>query len=279
MRKAVFPGSFDPITLGHEDIVRRAVPLFDEIIVAVGVHSTKKSKFTTEELNELSLSIKRNGLVQPIVIREISHNNYEIIAGERRWRAAQLAGLQTITCLLRDYTDEQAASVTAVENLNRVDLNPIEEALAYQKLVEDYNYSHDEIAAAVAKSRSKVTNSLRLLSLPEVAQQGVIDGSLSEGHAKILAGLNYNKAKELALRCMREKISVRKLETILKQTTKKAMPVDCDLSKLEQSISEKLGVSATIQQSASSLKLQLECYNTDILSGVLDKLGLREDEF
>jgi ParB family transcriptional regulator, chromosome partitioning protein len=237
-----------------------------------------RSRFAAEELNELALSIKRNGLVQPIVVREISHNKYEIIAGERRWRAAQLAGLQTITCLLRDYTDEQAASVTAVENLNRVDLNPIEEALAYQKLVDDYNYSHDEIAAAVAKSRSKITNSLRLLALPDLAQQGVIDGSLSEGHAKILAGINYNTAQELALRCIREKISVRKLETILKQTTKKALPVDCDLKKLEQNISEKLGVSATIQQSTNSLKLQLECFNVDVLSGVLDRMGVSEDE-
>ena len=147
-------------------------------------------EFSKIELQELSDSIKANGLVQPIVVREKSNNNYEIIAGERRWRAAQMAGLANISCIIRKYNDEQAAAVTAVENLNRVDLNPIEEAHAFEKLMLDYNYSHEEIAAAVAKSRSKITNSLRLLSLPLVAKQAIITGELSEGHAKILAGLN-----------------------------------------------------------------------------------------
>jgi ParB family transcriptional regulator, chromosome partitioning protein len=238
-----------------------------------------RSDFTKAELLELSESIKRNGLVQPIIVRMIDTDQYEIIAGERRWRAAQLAGLHTITCLLRPYTDEQAAAVTAVENVNRVDLNPIEEALAYQKLTDDFAYSHDEVAAAVGKSRSKISNSLRLLALPSVTQEAIITGDLSEGHAKILAGISFEKAKELTLRCVRENISVRKLENLLKPVDKKHTSNTCDIKKIEQDVSEHLGVPVNIQQSAQSFKLQLECYNLEVLNGVLDKIGFNDGNF
>src|SRR4029079_3847018 len=149
-----------------------------------------RQHFDPEKLQELADSIKSTDwLLQPIVVRPLSDGNYEIVAGERRWRAAQLAGLGEVSCLVFNYSDEQALQASIVENISRADLNPIEEAQAYQRLIDEFHYLHEEVAASVGKSRTAITNSLRLLKLDPRVQKFLIEGKLSEGHGKILASL------------------------------------------------------------------------------------------
>ena len=173
--------------------------------------------FAQAALQELADSIKSSGLIQPIVVRPIDEQHYEIVAGERRWRAAQLAGLDYVTCLVKSFNDEQTAAVSTIENVQREDLNPIEEAKAYQRLIDDFSYLHEEVAAMVGKSRARITNSLRLLRLDEAVQQLLIDGDLSEGHGKAIAGLSLPLQRELAMAAVKQGWSVRKLEQHVKQ--------------------------------------------------------------
>lgn len=173
--------------------------------------------FDQESLQELAESIKSEGLIQPIIVRPISdgdngkkefekeekeghkkYRRYEIVAGERRWRAAQLAKLEMVPCLINHYSDKQVAAITPIENVQRKDLNPIEEAFAYQHLIDEFAYIHEEVAIAVGKSRTKITNLLRLLRLDTRVQELLILGDLNEGHGKIIAGLPYNLQYELA---------------------------------------------------------------------------------
>jgi len=158
-----------------------------------------RQHFDPEKLQELADSIKSTGgLLQPIVARPLPNGQYEIVAGERRWRAAQLAGLLDVSCLVCPYTDEQALQAAIVENISRADLNPIEEAKAYQRLIDEFQYLHEEVAASIGKSRTVITNSLRLLKLDPRVQTLLIEEKLSEGHGKILAGLDSHLQYELA---------------------------------------------------------------------------------
>lgn len=245
-----------------------------------GKYQTRR-QFSADEIRELAVSIKQSGLVQPIVVRKIADNQYEIVAGERRWRASQQAGLTEISCLVRDYNDEEAATVTAVENVNRVDLNPIEEAKAYQKLVDDFQYSHDEVAAVVGKSRAKISNSLRLLTLEPLIQNVLIAGDLSEGHGKILLSVTPAQRLSLMRECVRKKLSVRQLEArarqLLNQQKLTELMPDVDVVSLAAQVSEYLGCPASIHQTGRQCQLTLECHNLEILSGVLEKMGFQAD--
>ena len=232
--------------------------------------------FTAESLQELAKSIAANGLVQPIVVRP-SHPYYEIVAGERRWRAAQLAGLNEVDCLVKSYSDAQAAEVATVENVNREDLNPVEEATAYQRLYEDFNYSHDEIAAVVGKSRAKITNQLRLLKLVESVQQLIIEGELSEGHGKILAGLDPTAQRALANRCVAKKWSVRNLERHIKtDPIENHQHRDINVEYLERSLSEHIGSRVAIACKQQGGQLLIDFYDNEVLAGILQKLGYKE---
>lgn len=246
-----------------------------------GKYQTRRH-FSPDEIRELAVSIKRSGLVQPIVVRQICDDQYEIVAGERRWRASQQAGLTEISCLVRNYNDEEAATVTAVENVNRVDLNPIEEAKAYQKLVDDFQYSHDEVAAVVGKSRAKISNSLRLLALELPIQNVLIAGDLSEGHGKILLSVTPAQRLSLMRECVHKKLSVRQLEARVRQLAASHASTDTitpvDVASLAVRLSEYLGCQATISQTAQQCRLTLDCHNLEILSGVLDKIGFQTDD-
>ena len=173
-------------------------------------------QFEPVKLQELADSIKNAGLLQPIVVRPVSDHQYEIIAGERRWRATQLAGLDEINCLVREFNDEQAAEAATIENIARVDLNPIEEAKAYQRLIDEFRYVHEEIAATVGKSRTAITNSLRLLKLDSRVQKLIIQGDLSEGHAKILVTLDPIDQFAIAKKAIQYRWSARKIVRWLK---------------------------------------------------------------
>lgn len=255
-----------------------------------GKYQTRRI-FAQEALQELAESIKAEGLIQPIIVRPIDGDNkkYEIVAGERRWRAAQLVKLDMIPCLVNHYSDEQVAAITPIENVQREDLNPIEEALAYQHLIEEFNYIHEEVAIAVGKSRSKITNLLRLLNVDSRVQELLIIGEISEGHGKVIAGLPYNLQYKLAKKCAELKWSSRKLEHEVRKISKSdhsSLAItsgnkkqDADICRLEELISCQLGSEAKfeIDTNKKSGWLKIRYFNNEILAGILDKLGIKYD--
>lgn len=236
--------------------------------------------FDQTQLEELATSIKAtNGLLQPIVARKLpASDTYEIIAGERRWRAAQLAGLTEVSCLVGQYTDEEAMEACLIENISRVDLNPIEEAKAYQRMIDDFGYIHEEIAATVGKSRTKITNALRLLKLDEQTQNLLIQGDLSEGHGKVLSGVPKQHQYRLAEQCQKKGWSVRKLEQEAKKLAQPAIDVnaskDPNITALENTLAEQIGCNVKIDFSGSKGQLHIDFHNLEILQGLLEKVGI-----
>ena len=245
-------------------------------------HYQPRQHFDKEKLQELAESIKStDGLLQPIVARPIGNGQFEIVAGERRWRAAQLAGLMEVSCLIYPYTDEQALQAAIVENINRADLNPIEEANAYQRLIDEFQYLHEEVAASVGKSRTAITNALRLLKLDPRIQEMLIDNRLTEGHGKILAGLSLHEQMPLADRTIKYQWSVRRIE----QEVKKLLQAksndnhtysDANLKHLETSLAEHLGNRVNIQyEDKGGGYLQIRFNNVDELEGHFAKIGFQ----
>jgi ParB family chromosome partitioning protein len=237
--------------------------------------------FDPAQLQELADSIKTtNGLLQPIVVRPLANDKYEIIAGERRWRAAQLAQLNEISCLVSRYTDEQALQASIIENISRADLNPIEEAQAYQRLIDEFNYFHEEVAAAVGKSRTTITNALRLLKLDARIQEFLIHGKLSEGHGKILAGVPLAQQYALAEQCIKKNWSVRKIETeakkILAPVNQTGLYSDANIKHLEQALSSHVGNKVAIdceERGGGYVKIRFS--NVDELEGHFERLGFK----
>ena len=241
-----------------------------------------REHFDTEELEELATSIKTtNGVLQPLIVRPQSNDRYEIIAGERRWRAAQLAGLEEIHCLVAEYTDAEALEAAIIENVNRADLNPIEEAKAYQRMLDDFAYSHEEIGATVGKSRTKITNALRLLKLDKYIQGMLIDQRISEGHGKVLAGLDQTQQYELAQKCVIHGWSVRQLEKMTRQNLKNPPQLpftntaDPNITALENTLSAHLGCRASIDFSGKKGRLCIDFHSVDILEGLFIKMGFK----
>ncbi|MBB72554.1 MAG: chromosome partitioning protein ParB [Legionellales bacterium] len=242
-----------------------------------------RQDFDGEALQELADSIKSSGLIQPIVVRPGIKDSYEIVAGERRWRAAQLAGLQDVPCLINHYTDEQTAAVTTIENINRVDLNPIEEAQAYQRLIDEFDYLHEEVAAVVGKSRTKVSNCLRLLKLDKRVRDFLVQRAISEGHGKVLAGIAENQQYDVAQKCVQRGWSVRKLDQEIKRLSQPTIALqhkdDVDVLALENLMAEQLGAKVHIDQDLAkgSGWLKIKYFDNDTLAGLLDRIGVKYD--
>lgn len=179
-----------------------------------------RKDFNEEQLNELADSIRQYGVLQPLLVQR-KGDIFEIIAGERRWRAAKLAGLKEVPVVIREYTEQQAVEIALIENVQREDLNPIEEAIAYQRLMKEFHLKQEEIAERVSKNRSTITNSMRLLNLAQEVQQMLIDNQISSGHARALLSLEDKELQiELAKRIVREQMSVRDVEKAVKQAGK-----------------------------------------------------------
>lgn len=174
-----------------------------------------RRNFAEADLTDLAQSIREHGIVQPVLVRRRPGGKYEIIAGERRWRAAQRAGLAEIPVLVRDVDDRTALELAIIENVQRADLNPVEEALGYQQLIEEHNYTQADLGNVIGKSRSHVANTLRLLKLPEVVSNMLVDGTLSAGHARTL--VNAQDPAALARRIVEDGLSVRQAETLAQQ--------------------------------------------------------------
>lgn len=243
-------------------------------------HYQPRSQFNEEALRELSESIASQGVIEPIIVREIAENRYEIVAGERRWRASQLAGLATVPCVIRNYTDAQAAEVTLIENIQRENLNPIEEALALSRLIDEFHYTHEDLAKALGQSRTKITNTLRLLQLDSRVQQLLIDKELSEGHGKILAGLSGMLQYSFAKRAIADAWSVRQLENMIqkeKAAKPSSDPIDANIRRLEKMTSDHFGAEVIVENNSNrSGWIKLKYQNYDVLEGILEKMGIEK---
>jgi len=181
-----------------------------------------RTRFDEEAMTALAASIREIGVLQPILVRQIDADEYEIIAGERRWRAARRAGLQTVPALVQTTSDVHSLEQALVENLHREDLNPLEEAAAYQQLIDEFGYTHEQVATRVGRSRTTVTNTLRLLQLPAGVQRALADGTITAGHARALLGTpDRNLQEELVRRIVAEGLNVRAVEEAVRQTVQR----------------------------------------------------------
>lgn len=239
-----------------------------------------RKNFDEDALLELSESIKQYGLLQPILVQD-RKDYYEIIAGERRWRAAKLAGLKQVPVIIKNLTDQEIVEISLIENIQRENLNPIEEAQAYKRLLNEFHLKQDEVAERVSKSRTAVTNSMRLLKLSDDVQRMVIDEMITTGHARALLGVeNPAEQYNLAQRIFDEKLSVREVEKIVKNMGKPVKPkkekvVDKSMQVIYDDISEKLktqlGTKVNIvPKEDGSGKIEIEFYSHDELDRILD---------
>jgi len=234
-----------------------------------------------DALQDLAESIKAQGLVQPVVVRRIEGGNYELIAGERRWRAAQMAGLHTIPAIIRDIPDQAAAAMSLIENIQREDLNPLEEALAMSRLISDFGLTHQQTAESVGRSRASVTNLLRLIDLQEKTKELLDQRQLDMGHARALLGLEGQLQIEIAQKVAKNQLSVRETERLVKKINSTdgdkskttPPPKALEVLKLEESISDKLGAKVNIQYNTKGKgKLIVEYNNLDELDGILEHI-------
>lgn len=233
-----------------------------------------------ESLQELAESIKVQGVMQPIVIRPLEINRYEIIAGERRWRACQLAGLEKIPAIVRDVPDEAAVAMALIENIQREDLNVVEEAAALKRLQDEFNLTHQEVADAVGKSRAAVTNILRLLNLCAEVRTMLERGDLEMGHARCLLSLAEDQQRLLARQIVAKGLSVRQAEALVRSAQEQKQNVEqpqarvsADIEKLQEGLSEHIGVPVLVQHGAKGAgRLVLKYNNLDELDGILNHL-------
>ena len=240
-----------------------------------------RKHFSEEGIDELASSIKQYGIIQPLLVQK-RDDYYEIIAGERRWRAAMKAGLKEVPVIVKDYTNREAVEISLIENIQREDLNPIEEALAYDRLIQEFEMTQEQVAGRVSKSRSAVTNSLRLLKLADDVRQMVIAGDISEGHARTLLGLpNDEMQRLLAERIVKEKLSVRETEKLVKKLTsntpKKTKARDYQKEAILGNLSEQLkiilGTKVSITEKGKSKgKIEIEYYSDDELNRIFEML-------
>lgn len=243
--------------------------------------------FDEEKLFELSESIKRHGVLQPILVRAIANGEFEIIAGERRYRASMLAGLQRVPIIIKDLSPREILEIALIENIQREELNIIEEAESYQKLVNNFDYSQAQLASIIGKSRSHIANLLRICSLSSEIKQFIIENRLSMGHARCLVGLDEAKALILANKVLQEEWSVRKLEAVTadsKNATRKKSATntrtvinsdeeDDDIALLAQSLTEKLGMKVTIENSGNVGSISFHYNSLEELDAILTKIN------
>lgn len=266
--------------------IAREAPVADAAATAVGVQTLPvgalqphpgqpRRHFDDAQLDELAASIRARGLIQPIVVRPHGRG-YQIVAGERRWRAAQRAQLHEVPVVIRDFDEAETLEIALVENIQRQDLNAIEEAQAYQRLQGDYGHTQEALAGIVHKSRSHVANLLRLLELPAAVQARVVDGSLSMGHARALLGAA--NVEDLAEQVVTRDLSVRETETLARGAKKgggarrESRGPDADVAALERQLTDLLGVSVRVQHGASGGTLTLGYSTLDQLDMLCQRL-------
>lgn len=241
-----------------------------------------RKKFDEDALLELAESMKQYGVLQPLLVTD-KNGYYEIIAGERRWRAAKLAGLKEVPILVKEYSDQEIVEISLIENIQRENLNPIEEAQAYKRLLEEFNLKQDEIAERVSKSRTAVTNSMRLLKLADEVQQMLVDDMISSGHARAILSIPDKDIQvTVANRVFDEKLSVRETEKLVKSivepSQKKVKKIDITENAIYESLEEKMkaiiGTKVSINRKKNNKgKIEIEYYSRDELERIIDLFG------
>lgn len=231
-----------------------------------------RQSFDDNSISELAQSIKQEGVISPLIVIKMD-DRYSIVAGERRFRASKIAGLSSVPCIVKDLSNEQIYKLSLIENIQREDLNPIDEAEAYQRLIEKFRYTQEQLAEGLGKSRSSIANSLRLNKLSEAVKQSIRDSKISLGHAKVLAGLKSKELQEkLCRRIINENLSVRELEAIIEQkpVIKKSYKdfSDPELMAFERSLKSKLGLKAAIKGNMQKGRIILTYSNTDELNTI-----------
>lgn len=260
----------------------------DEVMRDLSVTQLKPGKYQPRShmdeasLNDLASSIKAQGIMQPILVRQLADSSYEIIAGERRWRAAQLAGLTHVPVLVRDVPDNAALAMALIENIQRENLNPLEEAVGIQRLIDEFKMTHQVAADAVGRSRSAASNLLRLLKLPQVVQGMVMENKLDMGHARALLSLESSQQVMLANKIVLEQLSVRETEKLVQKQTqepeekdkpKKVTKLNRDTQRLQEEMSAYLGARMEIKPgNKGGGKLVIEYSNHDQLDEFLNRL-------
>ena len=237
-----------------------------------------RTRMDQQALAELAASIRAQGLMQPVLVRPVDRDRYELIAGERRWRAAQMAGLAEVPALVREVPDESALALSLIENIQREDLNPLEEASGLQRLVDEFKMTHEQAADAVGRSRSATTNLLRLLKLARPVQDLVMEGALEMGHARALIALEAARQIEVARRVAAKGLSVRETEALVQKMLRGAAGPrrkkgDRDLARLEEELSERLGTTVEIKAARKGRgKVIVHYASLDHLEQLLKKL-------
>lgn len=242
--------------------------------------SQPRKNFDNDAIAELAQSIKHFGIIQPVVVRQLPNGVYRIVAGERRWRAARMAGLEEIPVIIRTFSDIEETQISLIENLLREDLNPLEEAMGYKELMDKYNMTHEEISDVFGCSRSYITNSLRLLYLPKDVCTLLAEGKISVGHAKLLLSCNNEKTiSELAVQCAEGNLTVKQLDKLIKSIAKteknpKTEKRDSFYREMELSLKEILGRKISIKNEKSGRgTIILEYYDKEDLSAIADTLA------
>ena len=265
----------DPVTSADRDKLKTLPVEF----LRTGKFQPRKD-FDPARLQELADSISAQGVVQPIVVRAVAENRYEIIAGERRWRAAQLAGLHEIPVVVREVSDQAALAIALIENIQREDLNPLEEAEALRRLQEEFSLTHQQIADSVGKSRATVTNLLRLNELNPEVKELLVKGDIEMGHARAILALEFTRQADIAHKVAIRKLSVRETESLVRklQEPANAAPArqlqDPDIARFEAKVAERLGARVKIQHTSKGAgKLIIDYASLEQLEGVLERLG------
>ena len=240
--------------------------------------------FDEEKITALADSIKEHGLIQPIIITPSDNNMYKIVAGERRWRAAKKANLKEIPAVIRKYSEEQVAEIALIENLQRENLNPIEEAIGYNLLMDEFNLTQELISQRVGKSRSAIANSLRLLSLEDEIQKMLILGTLTSGHARAILSLDDKELRiALSKRIIEDNLNVRQAEALAKQLQKKKpqkkksekTAYDSEIEKIQNTLSSAMGTKVRINHTAKKGKIEIEYYGNEDLERVLGFFNIK----
>ena len=238
-----------------------------------------RKSFNEEKLEELAASIIENGLIQPVILRK-ADKGYEIVAGERRWRACRKAGLKEIPCIIREFTDEQNMLIAIIENMQREDLNPIEEAEGLNQMIVNFGMTQEQVSKSVGKSRPYITNALRLLKLPSEIREMLLANQLSAGHARAIAGIgDTEKQIQLAEYAIKEGLSVREIEKIIKEEnapkkkiSRKKAEKSADVRKVEDDLKQIMGTKVNLNQTGKKGKIEIEYYSRDELERLIEML-------
>ena len=233
--------------------------------------------FDDDKISELADSIREHGMIQPVVVRPASGDGFEIVAGERRWRAARKADLRVIPCIIREISDRENMLLALIENMQREDLNPIEEANGYKELMDKFGMTQEEVARVVGKARSSIANSLRLLNLPPIIAEMVSNNELSTGHCKVLLGVSETKDMvELAHKAAGKDVSVREMERMVKALDKKEKPEkkkDTFYTEAEISLAKALETNVSIVPGKKKSTIQIEFYSDEDLTDIINRLA------